>query len=109
MLVGIDLGTTFSAVARVGRNGKAEILENRDGERTTPSVVMFEDGSVVVGDTAKGSSISEPENVCQFVKRMIGDIAEFLYNNDLLDENGEINQTALDDVCAAMERGEEDD
>ena len=41
-------------------------------------------------------------------KRMIGDIAEFLYNNDLLDENGEINQTALDDVCAAMERGEED-
>lgn len=38
-------------------------------------------------------------------KRMIGDIAEFLYNNDLLDENGEINQTALDDVCAAMEKG----
>lgn len=42
-------------------------------------------------------------------KRMIGDIAEFLYNNDLLHENGEINQTALDDVCTAMERGEEDD
>ena len=42
-------------------------------------------------------------------KRMIGDIAEFLYNFDLLDENGEINQTALDDVCEAMERGGEDD
>lgn len=52
-------------------------------------------------------SISERE-IYNF-KRMIGDIAEFLYNNDLLDENGEINQTALDDVCAAMERGEEDD
>ena len=82
MLVGIDLGTTFSAVARVGRNGKAEILENRDGERTTPSVVMFEDGSVVVGDTAKGSSISEPENVCQFVKRMIGDKNYSFVNKD---------------------------
>lgn len=42
-------------------------------------------------------------------KRMVGDIAEFLRENDLLDEDGEINQTALDDACAAMERGEEDD
>lgn len=41
-------------------------------------------------------------------KRMIEEIAEFLCENDLL-EDGEINQTALDDVCAAMERGEEDD
>ncbi|MBQ3865162.1 MAG: Hsp70 family protein [Clostridia bacterium] len=73
MLVGIDLGTTFSAIARVDRRGNAEILENRDGERTTPSVVMFEDDTVIVGDTAKESSISEPGNVCQFVKRSIGD------------------------------------
>ena len=82
MLVGIDLGTTFSAVARVGSNGKAEILENRDGERTTPSVVMFEDGTAVVGDTAKESSISEPENVCQFVKRKIGDKSYTFRNAD---------------------------
>lgn len=50
-------------------------------------------------------AISERE--IYMFKRMIGDIAEFLYNNDLLDENGEINQAALDDVCAAMEKGSE--
>ncbi len=48
MLIGIDLGTTFSAVARINKDGRAEIIPNRDGERTTPSVVMFEDDTVIV-------------------------------------------------------------
>lgn len=72
MLIGIDLGTTFSAVASVNREGKAEIIVNRDGERTTPSVVMFEDGSVVVGEQAKENSVVDPFSVCQFVKRQMG-------------------------------------
>lgn len=72
MLIGIDLGTTFSAVASVNKEGKAEIITNRDGERTTPSVVMFEDGSVVVGEQAKENSVVDPYNVCQFVKRQMG-------------------------------------
>lgn len=73
MLVGIDLGTTFSAIATVGSDGKAHIITNRDGERTTPSVVMFEDGNIVVGDTAKENSVANPGGVCQFVKRQMGD------------------------------------
>ena len=72
MLIGIDLGTTFSAVAHVGENGQAEIIENRDGTRVMPSVVMFEDGAVVVGEQAKENSIVDPFGVCQFVKRQMG-------------------------------------
>ena len=72
MVIGIDLGTTFSAVATVGQDGKATVLTNRDGERTTPSVVMFEDGSVIVGEQAKDNSIVSPYSVCQFIKRQIG-------------------------------------
>lgn len=73
MLVGIDLGTTFSAIAAVGSSGRAEIITNRDGERTTPSVVMFEGGNIVVGETAKENSVANPSGVCQFVKRQMGD------------------------------------
>lgn len=72
MLIGIDLGTTFSAAAYVNAEGKAEIITNRDGERTTPSVVMFEEGMVVVGEQAKENSVVAPLNVCQFVKRQMG-------------------------------------
>lgn len=72
MIIGIDLGTTFSAVATLNSEGKAEIITNRDGERTTPSVVMFEDNSVVVGIQAKENSIVNPYGVCQFVKRQMG-------------------------------------
>ncbi len=72
MVIGIDLGTTFSVVAAINADGKAEVVENRDGDRTTPSVVMFEDGAAVVGAQAKENSIVDPLNVCQFVKRQMG-------------------------------------
>ena len=72
MVIGIDLGTTFSAVATINSSGRAEVITNRDGERTTPSVVMFEDGAVIVGEQAKDNSVVSPYNVCQFVKRQIG-------------------------------------
>lgn len=73
MNIGIDLGTTFSAAAYVSEKGNAEIIINRDGERTTPSVVMFEDGAIVVGEQAKENSVINPLDVCQFVKRNMGD------------------------------------
>ena len=44
MLIGIDLGTTYSAAAYIDQNGQPQIIPNREGENTTPSVVMFEDG-----------------------------------------------------------------
>src|SRR5438094_411990 len=73
--VGIDLGTTFSAVAWVNPDtGRAEVLADPDTqERTTPSVVMFDDdASVIVGRFAKDNAIAEPQKVVEFVKRQMG-------------------------------------
>ncbi|NKY27042.1 Hsp70 family protein [Nocardia gamkensis] len=70
--VGIDLGTTYSAVAVVGASGRPEILVNRDGERLTPSVVFFDSESVLVGSMAKRSTVTAPLDVAQFVKRQMG-------------------------------------
>lgn len=71
--VGIDLGTTFSAIAWVNEAlGKAEIIPNKESERITPSVVMFEDESIIVGRIAKENAVAEPTRVVEFVKREIG-------------------------------------
>src|ERR1017187_1253031 len=71
-VVGIDLGTTFSAIAVVNEHGKPEIIPNRDGEEITPSVVMFEGKSPIVGTVAKNSAVVDPLSVAQFVKRQMG-------------------------------------
>ena len=71
-IVGIDLGTTFSAIAIVNRYGKAEIIPNREGERITPSVVFFDGEAPIVGSIAKRSAVANPLNVAQFVKRQMG-------------------------------------
>ena len=71
--VGIDLGTTFSAVARVDEFGKPVVLPNRDGETITPSVVFFDGEQPLVGTMAKRSIVSSPLDVAQFVKRAMGD------------------------------------
>lgn len=70
--VGIDLGTTNSAIAYVHANGKPEIIPNRDGERTTPSVVLYEDGAFVVGASAKSGLSDDPLTRAQFIKRQMG-------------------------------------
>lgn len=72
-VVGIDLGTTYSAIAIVNKYGKPEILTNREGERITPSVVLFDGDDPIVGSIAKRSAVASPFNVIQFVKRQIGD------------------------------------
>ena len=73
IVLGIDLGTTNSAMAYVVA-GKATIIENAEGARTTPSVFFFnpKDESVVIGETAKRNSVLNPENVFYEVKRFIG-------------------------------------
>lgn len=73
LVFGIDLGTTFSAIAYVNQHGKPEIIPNREGDRTTPSVIFFEsDGSPVVGKEARNISISEPRRTARFFKREMG-------------------------------------
>lgn len=77
--IGIDLGTTYCAVAVLRQTGEPEILPNRDGEDITPSVVLFQEfgGSdePLVGTMAKHSAASSPGDTVQFVKRHMGDPA----------------------------------
>src|SRR4030081_2549630 len=70
--IGIDLGTTNSCVA-VMEGNKAKVIENAEGARTTPSMVAFTDsGEVLVGQSAKRQSITNPENTVYAIKRLIG-------------------------------------
>jgi molecular chaperone DnaK len=70
--VGIDLGTTFSAVAHIDAYGKPQIIPNAESERITPSVILFDGDTVVVGTVAKHSAVAEPEKIVDFVKREMG-------------------------------------
>lgn len=74
-VIGIDLGTTYSAVAHVNALGKPEIIPNREGERITPSVVLFQGDSPLVGSMAKRSAPTSPRDCAQFTKRQMGDAA----------------------------------
>jgi len=71
-VIGIDLGTTNSAVA-VYEGGEAKIIPNKEGKNTTPSVVAFTDkGEVLVGDPAKRQAITNPDKTIYSVKRIMG-------------------------------------
>ncbi|MBB5210941.1 molecular chaperone DnaK [Microbulbifer hydrolyticus] len=71
-IIGIDLGTTNSCVA-VLDGDKARVIENAEGDRTTPSIVAFtEDNEVLVGQSAKRQSVTNPNNTLYAVKRLIG-------------------------------------
>lgn len=72
MVIGIDLGTTFSVGAYVDEAGTPHVIHNRDGSNITPSVVMFDCGEIVVGIQAKNNAVADPYNVVQFVKRNMG-------------------------------------
>ncbi|MDY0152130.1 MAG: Hsp70 family protein [Candidatus Cloacimonas sp.] len=72
-IVGIDLGTTYSSIAYINQHGKPEIITNREGERIMPSVVLFDGDSPIVGTIAKNSGSASPLNICQFVKRHMGE------------------------------------
>ena len=71
-VIGIDLGTTNSCVA-VMEGGKPRVIENSEGDRTTPSIVAFsKDGEVLVGQSAKRQAVTNPSNTLHAVKRLIG-------------------------------------
>ncbi len=71
-VVGIDLGTTFCAMAHIDPYGKPQIIPNGESERLTPSVILFDGASVIVGTLAKNNSVAEAERIVDFVKREIG-------------------------------------
>jgi len=71
-IIGIDLGTTNSCVA-IMDGGKARVLENAEGDRTTPSIIAYTpDGETLVGQPAKRQAITNPQNTLFAIKRLIG-------------------------------------
>jgi molecular chaperone DnaK len=71
-IIGIDLGTTNSCVA-VMEGGSWKVIENSEGDRTTPSIVAFtKDNEVLVGQSAKRQAVTNPQNTFHAVKRLIG-------------------------------------
>jgi molecular chaperone DnaK len=78
---GIDLGTTYSAIAYVDEHGKPVIVPNQESERITPSVVLFDGENVIVGNTAKESAKVEPDRVVSRIKQSMGD-PNFVFHHD---------------------------
>jgi len=70
-IIGIDLGTTNSCVA-ILESGKPKIIENSEGDRTTPSVVAYTENETIVGQSAKRQAVTNPENTLYAIKRLIG-------------------------------------
>jgi molecular chaperone DnaK len=71
-IIGIDLGTTNSCVS-ILEDGKARVIENSEGDRTTPSIVAFtKDDEVLVGQSAKRQAVTNPSNTLYGIKRLIG-------------------------------------
>ena len=70
--VGIDLGTTFSVIARLDAAGRPETILNREGDISTPSAVLFEGPSIIVGKEALKAASMEPDQVATFAKRDMG-------------------------------------
>ena len=81
-IYGIDLGTTYSAIAHVDETGRPVIIKNKEGDNTTPSVVYFEDtGNIIVGKTAREESLVNSNQTVRFVKRAIGN-DKWIYRYD---------------------------
>ncbi|WON77623.1 molecular chaperone DnaK [Serratia sp. UGAL515B_01] len=71
-IIGIDLGTTNSCVA-IMDGAKAKVLENAEGDRTTPSIIAYtQDGEILVGQPAKRQAVTNPQNTLFAIKRLIG-------------------------------------
>src|ERR1044072_4657774 len=71
-VIGSDLGTTNSCVA-IMEGGKPRVIENSEGDRTTPSIVAFtKDNEVLVGQSAKRQAVTNPQNTLFAIKRLIG-------------------------------------
>ena len=71
-LIGIDLGTTNSCVA-VMEGKDVKVIENSEGDRTTPSIIAYTDeGEILVGQSAKRQAVTNPTNTLSAIKRLIG-------------------------------------
>jgi molecular chaperone DnaK len=81
IIVGIDLGTTFSAIAYVDQYGKPVVIANREGHRTTPSVIYFDGENPIVGIEASRMAVIEPKRTVECIKREMGN-SSYRFNVD---------------------------
>ena len=87
-IIGIDLGTTNSCVA-VLDGGEPKVIENAEGDRTTPSIIAYtNEGETLVGQPAKRQAVTNPNNTLFAIKRLIGRQFKdcLLYTSDAADE-----------------------
>ncbi len=81
-IFGIDLGTTYSCISYVDETGRPVVVKNAEGDNITPSVVNFADSStVVVGQAAKDTAVTDPDHTVAFVKRLMGRTKEAIQYN----------------------------
>src|SRR5215475_12119345 len=96
--IGIDLGTTNSCVA-IMEGGKPRVIENSEGDRTTPSIVAFtKDGEVLVGQPAKRQAVTNPQNTLFAIKRLIGR----KYEDEVVQRDMKMKKTAEDYLGEAV-------
>ena len=79
--IGIDLGTTMSAMAIVDATGRPSIITNKEGQRLTPSAILIRGDERIVGERAKRAAVAKPNNVAQFVKRSMCD-ADWVFTDE---------------------------
>lgn len=83
--VGIDLGTTYSAIAQIDKDGNPCVLNNADGRPITPSVVLLDEDRVVVGPSFERISVADPSSIIEAIKREMGNKDYFVvYQNKKL-------------------------
>lgn len=107
---GIDLGTTYSCIACIDKDGLPTVLKNVEGEATTPSVVSFNgDNEFTVGDVAKQNAVLEPDTTVAFVKRLMGKADTAIEYNGRVYSPAEISALILRKVAedAAKVTGQE--
>lgn len=102
IVVGIDLGTTFSAVAYVDDRGDPRVIPNAEGQMTMPSVVLIDTGRVVVGSVAMNQWVTRWEHVVRWIKRAMGDSDYRFQNMSAVEISAEILKALKTDAEAAL-------
>ena len=104
MFFGIDLGTTYSVIARVDEKGIPEVITNREGKRLTPSVLMVKpEHGFVVGEVAKDSSIINGKNTISSAKDYMGTVKKFTTDEVVLTPE-EVSGLILKKLCSDAEQ-----
>ena len=99
-IIGIDLGTTNSCVS-VMENGEVKVIANPEGNRTTPSVVSFKNGEIIVGEAAKRQAVTNPDTIMSVKRHMGTDHKEHANGKDYTPQ--EISAMILQNLKATAE------